>query len=62
MKSFNKCLENDNNVVKPVAFISKSNPISCAGNNYRMLLRLKMSLQSRDYQYRMKDVVSWMTV
>ncbi len=23
---------------------------------------LKMSLQSRDYQYGMKDVVNWMTV
>ncbi len=38
MKLFNKCLENDNNVLKSVAFISKSNPMSCAGNNYRMLL------------------------
>ncbi len=31
---FNKCLENDNNVVKSVAFICKSNPMSCAGKNY----------------------------
>ncbi len=28
---FNKCLEHDNNVVKFVAFICKSNPMSCAG-------------------------------
>ncbi len=38
---FNKCLENDNNVVKSVAFITKSNPMSCAGNNYRMFLNAK---------------------
>ncbi len=38
VKFFNKCLEHDNNVVKSVAFIGKSNPMSCAGNNYRMLL------------------------
>ncbi len=33
----NKFLENDNNVVKSVAFICKSNSMSCAGINYRML-------------------------
>ncbi len=38
---FNKCIENDNNVVKSVSFICKSNPMSCAGNNYRMLLNAK---------------------
>ncbi len=32
VKNFNKCLEHDNNVVKSVAFICKSNPMSCAGN------------------------------
>ncbi len=49
--------------MKSVAFICKSNPMSCAGNNYRMLLNAKKeSLTSRDYQYGMKDVVSWMTV
>ncbi len=41
VKYFNKCLENDNNIVKSVAFISNSNPMSCAGNNYRMLLNAK---------------------
>ncbi len=40
----NKCLENDNNVVKYVAFICKSIPMSCAGNNYRMLLNDKNEL------------------
>ncbi len=44
MKSFNKCLENDNNVMKSVAFIFKSNPMSCAGNNYRKLLNAKNEL------------------
>ncbi len=39
-----KCLENDNNVVKFVAFIYKFNPLSCAGNNYRMLLNAKNEL------------------
>ncbi len=38
---FNNCLENDNNVVKSVAFICKSNPMFCAGNNYRILLNAK---------------------
>ncbi len=47
---FNKCLENDNNVVKSVAFkcICKSRPMFWAGNNYIMLINVKMSLQSRD--------------
>ncbi len=44
LKFFNKCLENDNNLVISVAFISKSNPMSCAGNNYRMLLNAKHEL------------------
>ncbi len=44
VKCFNKCLEHDNNVVKSVAFICKSNPMSCAGNNYRMLLNAKNEL------------------
>ncbi len=39
-----KCDENDNNVVKSVAFICKSNSMSCAGNNYRMLLNAKNEL------------------
>ncbi len=39
MNFFDTCLENDNNVVKSVAFICKSNPMSCAGNNYRMLFK-----------------------
>ncbi len=43
MKCFNKCLENDNNV-KSGAFISKSNPMPCAGNNLRMLLNAKDDL------------------
>ncbi len=38
MNLFNKCLENDNNVLTFVAFICKPNPMSCAGNNYKMLL------------------------
>ncbi len=41
---FNKCIEHDNNIVKSVAFICKSNPMSCAGNNYRMLLNDKNEL------------------
>ncbi len=52
---FNKCLEN-NNAVKCVAFC-KSNPMSSAGNTYRMLVIAKNEL-TRDYQYGMKDVVS----
>ncbi len=44
MNFCNNCLENDNNVVKSVAFICKSNPMSCAGNNYRMLLNAKNEL------------------
>ncbi len=44
VKRFNKCLKNDNNVVKSVAFISKSNPMSCACNNYRVLLKAKNEL------------------
>ncbi len=44
VKFVNKCLENDNNVVKSVAFISKSNPTSCAVNNYRMLSNAKNEL------------------
>ncbi len=36
--------KNDNNVVKSVAFICKSNPMSCPGNNYRMLLNAKNEL------------------
>ncbi len=41
---FNKCLEHDNNVVKSVAFICNSNPMSCAGNNHRMLSNAKNEL------------------
>ncbi len=44
MNFFNKCLEHDNNVVKSVAFICKSNAMSCSGNNYRMLLNAKYEL------------------
>ncbi len=44
MKCFNKYLANENNVVKYVAFISKSNPMSSACNNYRMLLDAKNEL------------------
>ncbi len=33
-----------NNVVNYVAFICDSNPVSCAGNNYRMLLNTKNEL------------------
>ncbi len=44
VKHFNKCLENDNNVVESVAFICKSNPVACAGNNYRMLSNAKNEL------------------
>ncbi len=44
MNYFNKCLENDTNVVKCVAFICKFNPMSCAGNNYRMLFNAKNEL------------------
>ncbi len=40
----NKCIDNDNNIVKYVAFICKSNPMSCGGNNYRMLLNAKNEL------------------
>ncbi len=48
MKFFNKYLKYDNNVVKFVAFISKSNPMSCAGNNYRMLLNAKNELTIKE--------------
>ncbi len=41
---YNDCLEYDNTVVKFVAFICKSNPISRSGNNYRMLLNAKNEL------------------
>ncbi len=41
---FNKCLENNNNVVKSVAFISKSSAMSCAHNIDRMLLNAKNEL------------------
>ncbi len=44
MKQFNKCLKHDNNVVKSVAFICKSNPMSWADNNYRILLNAKNEL------------------
>ncbi len=44
VKNFNKCLEHDKNVVKSVAFICKSIPMYCAGNNYRMLLKVKNEL------------------
>ncbi len=44
VKYFNKCLEHDNDVVASVAFICKSNPMSCVGNNYRMLLNAKNEL------------------
>ncbi len=44
VKFVNKCLENDNNEVKSVAFICNSYPMSCAGNNYRMLLNAKNEL------------------
>ncbi len=44
VKYFNKCLEHDNNVVKSIVFICKSNPMSCAGNNYKMLLNAKNEL------------------
>ncbi len=44
MKKFNKCLEYDNNVMTSVAYICKSNPMSCAGNNYKMLLNAKNEL------------------
>ncbi len=44
MTFYNKCLEHDNNVVKSVAFIGKFIPMSCAGNNYRMLLNAKNEL------------------
>ncbi len=41
---WNKCLENHNHIVKFVAFIYKSNPMSCTCNNYRMLLNAKNEL------------------
>ncbi len=36
--------------------------MSCACNNYRMLLNAKKSLQARDCHYGINDVVSWMIV
>ncbi len=54
---FYKCLENDNNVVKSVTFICKSNPMSCAGNNYRMLINAKNELKIEGLSV-WKDVVS----
>ncbi len=44
MNSVNKSLKNDNNVVKSATFICKSNPMSFAGNNYRMLSSAKNEL------------------
>ncbi len=44
MNFVNKCLENDNNIVKYFAFICKPNPTFCAGNNYSMLLNAKDEL------------------
>ncbi len=41
VKLFIKCLEKDNNVMKYVAFICKSNPSFYTSNNYRMLLNAK---------------------
>ncbi len=40
----NKCLEIDNNVVKLIALICKNNPMTYAGNYYRMLLNAKNEL------------------
>ncbi len=37
MYFLNKCLENINNVVN----ICKSNPVFCAGNNYRLMSNAK---------------------
>ncbi len=37
-------LKIDNNVVKYVAFICKSNPMYCTSNNYKMLLNAKNKL------------------
>ncbi len=38
IKYFNKCMSCENDVVKTIAFICISNPMSCAGNNYKLLL------------------------
>ncbi len=38
VKYFNKCISCENGVGKTGAFISISNPMSCAGNNYKLLL------------------------
>ncbi len=35
---FNKCMSCQNDVVKSVASIGASNPVSCASNNYKLLL------------------------
>ncbi len=38
VKFFNKCTSCENGIVKTIAFICISNPMSCAGNNYKLLL------------------------
>ncbi len=38
VKYFNKCMSCENGVVKTIAPICNSNPMSCAANNYKLLL------------------------
>ncbi len=41
---FNKYYENDNNGMQFVALICKSNPMACAGNDYKIFLNAKHEL------------------
>ncbi len=60
---FFKYLEIHNNVVKSVAFICKSNPMFCAGNNYRMLLNATNELTIKglsvwNERYKLNDSIN----
>ena len=43
-KFFLNCMNSSNDVIKSIAAICKDNPMSCAGNNYRMLLNTRNEL------------------
>ncbi len=38
VKLFNNCMSCENDVVKTITFVCISNPMSCTGNNYKLLL------------------------
>ncbi len=49
---FNKCMSCENDVVKTIAFICISNPMSCAGNKYKLLL-------NDQNEFRVLDMIEW---